>query len=77
MLTKVEIARKTGLSRVTVSNILNGKQKNANIETLDKIAKVLNCTVNDLVKLKKEANDTTTNQPVDFHNDKNCISACL
>ena len=53
LLTKVEIARRTGLSRVTISNILNGKHKNANIETLKKIADVLDCSIEDLMKEKE------------------------
>ena len=47
---KSEIARETGLSRVTISNILNGKQKNPKSDTLKKIAQKLNCTVDDLIK---------------------------
>ena len=48
MLTKVEIARESGISRVAVTNILNGKQKNPKIQTLEKIAGVLNCSVDEL-----------------------------
>ena len=51
---KSEIARETGLSRVTISNILNGKQKNPKSDTLKKIAQKLNCTVDDLINLIKE-----------------------
>ncbi len=47
---KSEIARKTGLSRVSVSNILNHKEKNPKLETLKKIAMALNCSVDDLLK---------------------------
>lgn len=48
VLTKVEIARESGISRVAVTNILNGKQKNPKIQTLEKIAGVLNCSVDEL-----------------------------
>lgn len=47
---KSDIARKTGLSRVAISNILNKKQKNPKIETLKKIAEVLDCSVDELIK---------------------------
>ena len=47
---KSDLARKTGLSRVTISNILNRKQKNPKSDTLKKIAQALNCTVDDLIK---------------------------
>lgn len=52
-----DLARKTGLSRVTITNILNGKQKNPKSETLKKIAQVLNCTVDDLIKDNKESSN--------------------
>ena len=48
LLNKVEIARQTGLSRVAVTNILNGKQKNPKIQTLEKIAEVMECSVDEL-----------------------------
>ncbi|MBQ8443738.1 MAG: helix-turn-helix transcriptional regulator [Clostridia bacterium] len=54
MLTKVEIARKTGLSRVTISNVLNNKQKNPKVETLEKISNALNCSMEELRRKIKE-----------------------
>lgn len=42
------VARQTGLSRVAVTNILNGKQKNPKIQTLEKIAEVMECSVDEL-----------------------------
>ena len=52
---KSEIARNTGLSRVAVSNVLNGKEKNPKLETLEKISRVLNCTIDELKsKIKSE-----------------------
>lgn len=52
---KSEIARKTGLTRQTVVKIFNGVQKNPKLETLQKIAKTLNCTVDDLLaSIKKD-----------------------
>lgn len=56
MLTKVDIAKQTGLSRVAVSNILNGSQKNPKIQTLEKIANVLNCSVD---RLRENIKKTT------------------
>lgn len=44
------IAKETGLSRQAISKILNGKQKNPKIQTLEKIANTLNCSVDDLLK---------------------------
>lgn len=51
---KTEIARKTGLSRATVSKILNKKELNPKIETVTKIANVLNCSITDLLKEPKQ-----------------------
>lgn len=45
-----QIAKITGLSRPTVSAILNGKQKNPRIETLEKIASVYKCSIDELRK---------------------------
>lgn len=47
---KSEIARKTGLSRVSVSKILNGKEKNPKLESIKKIAEVLECSVDEIIK---------------------------
>lgn len=49
---KSEIAKKTGLSRQAVSNILNGRQRNPRINSIKKIAEVLGCSVDDLLKEK-------------------------
>lgn len=46
---KSELSRKTGISRVAISNILNKKQKNPRIDTLKKIAEALNCKIEDLI----------------------------
>ena len=46
---KSEIARKTGLSRVAISNILNKKQTNPKLETLKRIADAVNCSVEELI----------------------------
>lgn len=56
MYNKSEIAQKTGLSRATVSNILNKKQANPKIESLIKIANVLDCSVEDLIKKEPKEN---------------------
>lgn len=49
---KSQIAKNTGLSRATVSKIFN-HQTNSKVETLEKIAKELDCSIADLrAKLK-------------------------
>ena len=50
------IAEKTGLSRQAVTNFLNGKQRNPKMQTLEKIAEVLDCSVDELMnKIKKSS----------------------
>ena len=53
---KSEIARKTGLSRVAVTNILNGKQKNPKLDTLERLAETMDCSIDELkTKIKTDA----------------------
>lgn len=57
---KTEIARNTGLARQTVVKVLSGKQKNPKLETLQKIAKSLDCSVDSLLtQIKNEMRSTT------------------
>ena len=43
-----ELSRNINLSRQTITNILNGKQKNPKIQTLEKIATAIGCSVDEL-----------------------------
>lgn len=47
---KSEIARKTKLSKQSISTILSGKQKNPKIKTLEKIAKAVGCSIDELYR---------------------------
>ena len=38
-----DICNKTGLSKQTISNLLNNRTDNITFETLDKLCKALNC----------------------------------
>ena len=54
-----ELARKTNLSRQAITNILNGKQKNPKIQTLEKIANAIGCSIGELneeIKKNSEKN---------------------
>lgn len=52
---KTELAKITGLSRATISKIFNSKRLNPKIETMEKIALALDCSIDDLrKKIKKE-----------------------
>lgn len=58
---------KSGLSRWTVSNVLGGR-KGVNLETLCKIAEVLDTTVSELTR---ETNEENINY---FYGDNHCIT---
>lgn len=53
---KSELAKKTGISRQSIINILSGKQKNPRIQTLEKIAEILGI---DVITLRNKINDCT------------------
>jgi transcriptional regulator with XRE-family HTH domain len=52
--TREQIAKEAGVSRMYLYKILNHKVKNPGIETLRRIAKSMNCTVDDLLKKERE-----------------------
>lgn len=56
-LTVRDIERLAGLKRCALSNILEGKSKNPSLDTLQATAKVLGCSVSDLLDVDK-AEDT-------------------
>lgn len=58
-LTVRDIERLAGLKRCALSNILEGKSKNPSTETLQATAKVLDCSVSDLLESAGEVEDTT------------------
>lgn len=47
-MSQIELCRKSGVSRPTLSNIERGKINNITIKTLRKIAKALSCRVSDI-----------------------------
>ena len=49
-LSKLALARKTGLSARCIEHIEYGKAENPKVTTLEKIAKVLNISIDDLMK---------------------------
>lgn len=49
---KSDLREKTGLSQSTIAKLVNGE--NVNVEVLERICKVLNCEIGDIVELKKD-----------------------
>ena len=46
----VEVAQKTGMSSTTISNLYNEKVKRLDFDTLEKLCKLFNCNVQDLIE---------------------------
>lgn len=64
VINRSEIAVKTGLSRVSISAIFNGKQ-NPSLKTLKKIAEVLECSIDELLEqIKKDTEHPAKNDSV-------------
>jgi putative transcriptional regulator len=57
-LTQMEMAKRTRLSKTTISNLESGKQVKIELDTIGKLCDALECTPNDLFELEKtpEAN---------------------
>lgn len=48
-LTQSELAKKSGISRITINRIENGSQKDIMVGNLNKLAAALECKVSDLI----------------------------
>lgn len=46
----VEVSRLTGMSPSTISNIYNEKIKRMDYDTVDKLCKLFNCKIQDLIE---------------------------
>lgn len=49
---KIDLERKTGLSRSTIAKLSNGE--NVNTDVLERICKALNCQISDIAEIKEE-----------------------
>ena len=49
-----DVARKTGLNRSTVSSLYYETAQRVDLETLDRLCKLFDCDVGDLLELVKE-----------------------
>ncbi len=48
--TAVKISEVTGISKTTISNIIRGKQKNVELDTIDVFCKFFKCKISDLLE---------------------------
>ncbi|MCM1339024.1 MAG: helix-turn-helix transcriptional regulator [Muribaculaceae bacterium] len=49
----VQIQRETGIHATTISRIINGKQCNLGLDTVDKLCSVLDCKIQDLITYER------------------------
>jgi len=49
---KTDLRELTGLSQSTIAKLVNGE--NVNVEVLERICRILNCEIGDIVEIKKE-----------------------
>ncbi|MDK4474591.1 helix-turn-helix transcriptional regulator [Fusobacterium necrophorum] len=54
----VEVAQKTGMSSTTISNLYNEKVKRLDFDTLEKLCKLFNCKVQDIIEYIPEEQPT-------------------
>lgn len=55
-LRNVDVARKTGIRETTVSHLYHSKVKRLDLDHLDKLCKLFNCTPGDLIEYVDEEN---------------------
>lgn len=48
-----EVARRTGISRTTITNLYYNKSSAVSFEVLNKLCRFLGCSISDLVKYEK------------------------
>lgn len=53
-ITKYRISKNSGISQTTLGEVVNGKNLNPTIDTIEKIAKGLGITVSELMKKAEE-----------------------
>ena len=58
-LTQSEMAKRSGLSKTTISNLESGRQKKIELETIGKLCSTLHCTPSDLFEISEGINDPT------------------
>lgn len=49
-----EVVEMTGLARNTVIELYHGRSKRVDLETLDKLCKTLNCSLDEIMEYRKE-----------------------
>lgn len=58
-ITKIQLHELTGISTSTINKLVNGE--NVNTDVLERICKVLNCQIADIVEVKEDNTDGKDN----------------
>lgn len=59
-LTQQEVARKTSLSKTTISNLESGKQVKIELNTIGKLCEVFECTPSEIFLLEEDSEQNAT-----------------
>jgi DNA-binding Xre family transcriptional regulator len=54
-MTQTELARRSGLSKATISNLESGKLRRIELETIAKLSRALTCSINELFEFSDQA----------------------
>lgn len=49
-----DLQEKTGISKLVLSDLINGKRQGVRMETIVRLCEVFNCSVDDLVEVKDD-----------------------
>lgn len=52
-----DVYEKTGLARSTIANLYHDKTQRIDYDTLDKLCKLFECSVGDIIEYKEDNND--------------------
>jgi DNA-binding Xre family transcriptional regulator len=72
-ITQAELANKAGINRGTLTRIFNSGLETAKLETIIKICKVLNCSINDIFPEINEITQRSRNEKRDIVECKKCV----
>lgn len=49
-----ELSEMSGVSELVISDLIKGKRKGVRLETITRLCNTLNCSIGDLIEIKKE-----------------------
>ena len=70
-LTSYWLSKQTGIAPINISKIVNGETKNIRFDTIEKICKALDCSINDLFESDDPTLQRLLTYTTAFENQKN------